>query len=91
MEQSLESLSQQIDKVLEKFSKIKAERNELREQIGNIEQEIANVRSSNEEFHRANLQLTSEVQEANRNVRDFDHEKRIKDKVDELLAKFDGL
>lgn len=82
--QSLETLERQITRLIEQTRGVKRERDELYERTSRLEAEVNELRGANEV-------LRQKVANASLNARDPEKEGRIKAKIDELLAKLEGL
>jgi len=82
--QSLENLERQLTRLIDQLKTIKRERDDLFERVSRLESEASELRGSNDS-------LRLKLEEAQRNTRDVEKEERIKAKVDELLAKLEGL
>jgi len=82
--QSLENLERQVSRLLDQYRLVKKDRDDLYERVSRLEAEANELRSANESLH-------LKAEEARRNARDLEKEERIRAKVDELLAKLEGI
>jgi len=82
--QNLENLERQITRFIDQSRLVKRERDDLYERVSRMESELNELRGANES-------LLVKIEEAHRNVRDPAKDALIKAKVDELLAKLEGL
>jgi len=81
--QSLDELERRVTRFLDQLQTTRRERDEMAERVGRLEAEIA-------ELQRANGELKRELEAACKKVADPEKDKRIRSKVDELLAKLEG-
>jgi len=80
---SFDELERRVTKFLEELRQAKSERDELSKRVSGLEAE-------NTELKHINEKLKKELKEARQNARDPEKEKRIKTKVDDMLAKLEG-